>query len=55
MHRFLLENLKNEIDEPELKSKLLHLANSYVHNYESSWTTLIKHGILKTQRMVGVL
>ena len=27
MHRFLLENLKNEIDESELKSKLLHLAN----------------------------
>ena len=28
MHRFLLENLKNEIDKPALKSELSHLANS---------------------------
>ena len=47
MHRFLLENLKNEIDKPALKSELSHLANSYVHNYKLSRSTLRKHGILK--------
>ena len=47
MHRFLLENLKNEIDKPVLKSELSHLANSYVHNYKPSRSTLRKHGILK--------
>ena len=50
MHRFLLGNLKNEIDKPALKSEkseLSHLANSYVHNYKPSRSTLRKHGILK--------
>ena len=47
MHRFLLENLKSEIDKPALKPELSHLANSYVHNYKSSRSTLRKHGILK--------
>ena len=47
MHRFLLENLKNEIDKPTLKSELSHLANSYVHDYKPSRSTLRKHGILK--------
>ena len=47
MHRFLLENLKNEIDKPALKSELSHLINSYVHNYKLSRSTLRKHGILK--------
>ena len=49
MHHFLLENLKkkNEIDKPALKSELSHLANSYVHNYKPSRSTLRKHGILK--------
>ena len=46
MHRFLLENLKNEIDKPALKSELSHLANSTVHNYKPSRSTLRKHGIL---------
>ena len=36
MHRFLHENLKNEIDQPAIKSELLHLANSYNHNYKPS-------------------
>ena len=47
MHHFLLENLKNEIDKPADKSELSHLANSYVHNYKPSRSTLTKHGILK--------
>ena len=47
MHHFLLENLKNEIDKPAHKSELSHLANSYVHNYKPSRSTLTKHGILK--------
>ena len=47
MHRFLLENLKNEIDKPALKSELPHLANSYVHNHKPSRSTLRIHGILK--------
>ena len=38
---------KNEIDTPALKSGLSHLANSYLHNYKPSRSTLIKHGILK--------
>ena len=47
MHHFLLKNLKNKIDKPALKSELLHLANSYVHNYKPSRSTLRKHEILK--------
>ena len=47
MHRFLRENLKNEIDKPAIKSKLSNLSNSYVHNYKPSRSTLGKHGILK--------
>ena len=47
MHHFLLGNLKNKIDKPALKSELSHLANSYVHNYKLSRSTLRKHGILK--------
>ena len=47
IHHFLLENLKNEIDKPALKSELSHFANSYVHNYKLSRSTLRKHGILK--------
>ena len=31
----------------KLKSELLHLANSYVHNYKPPRSTLRKHGILK--------
>ena len=47
MHRFLLENLKSEIDKPALKLELLHIANLYVHNYKPPRLTLRKHGILK--------
>ena len=47
MYRFLLENLKNEIDKPALKSELLHPVNSYVHNHKLSRSTLRKHRILK--------
>ena len=47
MHRFLLENLKIEINKPSLQSELSHLANSYVRNYRPSRSTLRKHGILK--------
>ena len=42
MHRFLLENRKNEIDKPTLKSELSYLTNSYVHNYKPSRPTLRK-------------
>ena len=45
--KILLENLKNEIEKPALKSELSHLANSNVHNYKPSRLTLRKHGILK--------
>ena len=47
MHRFLLENLKREIEIQALKSALLQLANSYVHNYKPSRSTLRKPEILK--------
>ena len=50
MHRFLLENLKIEIDQPALKSELSDLANSYVHNYEPSRSTVREHEILKKLR-----
>ena len=38
-----------------LKSELSHPANSYVHNYKPSRSTLRKHGILKIQTAIGVL
>ena len=47
LHRFLLENLKIEINKPSLQSELSPLANSCVHNYKQSRSTLTKHGILK--------
>ena len=52
MHRFLLENLKNKIEKPALKSKLSHLAISYVHNYKPTRQTLRKHGMLKKLKNV---
>ena len=55
MHRFLLENLQNEVDKPELKSELSPLANSYFHNYKLPRSTLKKHGIpkkLKSDRSI---
>ena len=58
MHRFLLENLKNEIDKLELKSELSHLANSYIHNYKPSRWTLRKHGTskkLKNDKSIAIL
>ena len=58
MHRFLLENLKNEIDKPALKSELSHLVNSYVYNYKLSRSTLRKHGIwkkLKSNKSIVIL
>ena len=36
MHHFSLENLKNEIGKPKIKSEISHLANSCGHNYKSS-------------------
>ena len=50
MHRFLLENLKIEIDQSALKSELSDLANSYVHNYKPSRSTVRDHEILKKLR-----
>ena len=47
IHRFLREDLKNDADKPTLKAQLSHLANSYVHNYQPSRSTLIKYRILK--------
>ena len=47
IHRFLLKQLKNEIEETARKSELSHLANSYVDNYKSFRSTLRKHEILK--------
>ena len=54
MHRFLLENLKNATDKSVFKSELSYLANSYVRNYQSSRSTIRKHGILK-KLMIRVL
>ena len=50
IHRFLREDLKNDADKPTLKTQLSHLANSYVHNYQPSRSTLIKYCILKKLR-----
>ena len=50
IHRFLREDLKNDADKPTLKAQLSHLANSYVHNYQPSRSTLIKYRILKKLR-----
>ena len=47
IHRFLREDLKNDANKPTLKAQLLHLGNSYVHNFQPSKLTLIKHCILK--------
>ena len=45
IHPFLLEDLKNDADKPTLKAQLSHLANSYVHNYQPSRSTIVKHRI----------
>ena len=50
IHRFLLEDLKNDADKPTLKAQLSHLANWYVHNYQPSRSTIAKHRILKKLR-----
>ena len=50
VHRFLREYLKNDADKPALKAQLSHLANSYIHNYQLSRSTLTKHRILKKLR-----
>ena len=50
IHCFLREDLKSDADKPILKAQLSHLANSYVHNYQPSRSTLIKHRILKKLR-----
>ena len=50
IHRFLREDLKNNTDKPVLKAQLSHLANSYIHNYQPSRSTLTKHRILKKLR-----
>ena len=47
IHCFLHEGLQNDADKPTLKAQLSHLANSYVHNYQPSRSSLIKHHILK--------
>ena len=44
------EDLKNNADKPALKAQLSHLANSYIHNYQPSRSTLTKHRILKKLR-----
>ena len=50
IHRFLREDLKNDADKPTLQAQLLHLANSYVYNYQPSRSNLTKHRILKKLR-----
>ena len=50
IHRFLREDLKNNADKPALKAQLSQLANSYIHNYQPSRSTLTKHRILKKLR-----
>ena len=47
IHRFLLEDFKNDADKPDLKAQLSHLVKSYVHNSQPSKSTLTKHFILK--------
>ena len=45
--RFMLQNLKDEKLDIEVKAQLSHLANCYTHNYRPSRNVLKKHGILK--------
>ena len=50
IHRVLREELKNDVDKTTLKAQLSHLVNSYVHNYQPTRSSLIKHRILKKIR-----
>ena len=50
IHRFLREDLKNDADQPTLKAQLSCLANSYIHNYQPSRSSLTEHCILKKLR-----
>ena len=50
IHRFLTQNLKDEINKPQLKAQLSHLANTYFYNYNPSRRTLHQHKVLKKLR-----
>ena len=47
IHRFFLEDLRNDASKPTVKVELSHLENSYIHNYQLSRSTLTKHRIFK--------
>ena len=55
IHRVLREDLKNDVDKTTLKAQLSHLVNSYVHNYQPTRSSLIKHRILKKLRNDNVI
>ena len=43
IHRTFIKYLKNDDNKPTLKAQLSHLANSHIHSYQSSRSTLTKH------------
>ena len=55
IHRVLREDLKNDADKTTLKAQLSHLVNSYVHTYQPTRSSLIKHRILKNLRDDNVI
>ena len=50
IHRFFLEDLRNDASKPTVKVELSHLENSYIHNYQLSRSTLTKHRIFRKVR-----
>ena len=43
IHRTFVKDLKNDDNKPTLKAQLSHLANSHIHSYQPSRSTLTKH------------
>ena len=50
IHRAMTNDLKDKKHSGELKTKMLHLANSYVNAYKPTQSSLKKHKILKRLR-----
>ena len=44
----MTNDLKNKKHSCELKTKMLHLANSYINTYKPTKNSLKKHKILKS-------
>ena len=43
IHRTFIKDLRNDDNKPTLKAQLSHLANSHIHSYQPSRSTLTKH------------